>query len=841
MISDTKQRAILYVEDDEILARLFQKHLKRAGYDVDIAMDGASGLAKYHDKDYDIVILDQNLPVLSGLEVLKKLMSDDANTPIIMLSGLGGEDLVIQALNYGAADFIIKDVDGGYLRLMPIIIEKVIRQKQLEIEKRVAEEVAQKAAQRFQHLVENISDLIGIVDVAGTIRYASPSIKTMLGYSQLSEIFEIVHPDDLDRFQELLIQMSKQAHYTRIPLAICLKHDNGSWHWMEGTITNLLTEPTIRGFVINLHDITSIRQAQQELEQERNILRTLIDVIPDRIYVKDTDGYFILCNESARAIQGFESLQDMIGKTIIDIGGEAFRPYHEMDLQVMEKNEAIINREDSFKEKWYIINKIPLQDKGGVVTGMAGVRSDITERKQYEQKIIKHNLRLLNLQGASGVIASNLSFHEVVETIVAEIAQLTGFQICTVSNWNREEDTVKAIVSYDLLDRGYHKWDMIYHLRDYPVTKQVLTDWDIVQQTISQVDLDESEKQYMLEEDLKSLVMLPIVVQGQAMALVELEDGQVERTLDAEEIVIVELLLHQAGIAMQNAYLFENIQQQAQEIQRASSRYHALFEQSHDGVILMDTQGTYIGANQRAYDMLGYDSSKLELLGLSYRERSTPSSRHQSVERLRQLNDGEKLAPYERILRKRDGTEFHAEILTELVQDDVGNPLHIQCIVRDITERKRIEQALLEHQERLHVLHAMASQSSADVETILQNALKNASQLLGLDVGIISKIEDNIYTIQHVSAPPEVELLSGQIFDLADTFCELVYASDEMVSITHASATKYKKHPCYEKTNLECYVGAPLIVDGKRFGTLNFSSQTPVLKRLQKLTRILCA
>ncbi len=130
--------------------------------------------------------------------------------------------------------------------------------------------------------------------------------------------------------------------------------------------------------------------------------------------------------------------------------------------------------------------------------------------------------------------------------------------------------------------------------------------------------------------------------------------------------------------------------------QEAEARYRGLFEQSHDAIFILDLQGRHITANQRAADMMGY--SLEELHGLSVREAS--AELQQSLQVIQQLLSGEHVTHYERLFQKKDGTIFPVEINVELVRDSHGNPLHIQSIVRDITERKEAEKKLRESEER---------------------------------------------------------------------------------------------------------------------------------------------
>lgn len=130
---------ILYMEDDPGVARLIQKRLQGAGYVVDIAHDGNEGLSKCSPGAYDLAMVDQNMPILDGLDVIRILASRDSLPPTIMITGSGSEMIAVEALKLGARDYIVKDVEGGYLELLPAVIAHVLAQQRLLDEKQRAE------------------------------------------------------------------------------------------------------------------------------------------------------------------------------------------------------------------------------------------------------------------------------------------------------------------------------------------------------------------------------------------------------------------------------------------------------------------------------------------------------------------------------------------------------------------------------------------------------------------------------------------------------------------------------------------------------------------------------
>ena len=154
-MSESGPTRILYMEDDPGLARLFKKRLERAGYVVDIARNGEEGLAMYAAGTYDVVAVDQQMPVYSGLEVIRIMASQGPLLPMIMVTGSGSERIAVEAMKLGAGDYIVKDVDGGYLELLPTVIEQVLQQWRLVEEKQQAEEERERllVAEREQRLL----------------------------------------------------------------------------------------------------------------------------------------------------------------------------------------------------------------------------------------------------------------------------------------------------------------------------------------------------------------------------------------------------------------------------------------------------------------------------------------------------------------------------------------------------------------------------------------------------------------------------------------------------------------------------------------------------------------
>jgi len=136
---------ILYVEDDLAQARLAKKCLERAGFEVDLALDGQAGLDQCAACRYDAVVVDQTMPGLSGLDVIRALGEQyDPPPPTIMVTGTGNESIAVEAMKLGLSEYLVKDLEGGFVNVLPLVVERAIAQRRTLLEKRrIERELAQ--------------------------------------------------------------------------------------------------------------------------------------------------------------------------------------------------------------------------------------------------------------------------------------------------------------------------------------------------------------------------------------------------------------------------------------------------------------------------------------------------------------------------------------------------------------------------------------------------------------------------------------------------------------------------------------------------------------------------
>jgi PAS domain S-box-containing protein len=279
------------------------------------------------------------------------------------------------------------------------------QQLQLEIESRkVAEKEVAKREKRFRALIENIADGIVVNDEHSAVLYQSPSVTRILGYTfeerHRKPVLNYVHPDDSDRFLKFYDELA--AHPGKpLPFQIRTKHKNGHYVWLEGVVTNLLHDRNVNGYVANYRDISERKAAEESLRQERYLLRTLIDHVPDYIYIKDTEFRHIINNRANVNLIGASSEDETIGKTVLDyFDPDLAAQFMEADRKVLASGQSVLNIEESIvghsnEIRWLLTSKIPLVENGEVV-GLIGISRDITELKKAELVLRDLNESLSN-------------------------------------------------------------------------------------------------------------------------------------------------------------------------------------------------------------------------------------------------------------------------------------------------------------------------------------------------------------------------------------------------------------------------------------------------------------
>ncbi len=264
---------VLYAEDNATDVDLLRRHLAihAPHIHLDMVSTAADALQRLpvrgHVSDYDLLLLDYRLPGLNALEMLKELYQvRGLDMPVVLVTGRGDEDVALQALKLGAADYVPKN--PGYLYQLPSVLENAFHRDKLAREQAALRE----SEARFRRLAENAQDIIYRYCLTPTpgFEYISPAVTTITGYTP-EELytdpalgFNRLHPDD----RPLLEAAIRKDTPLEMPPTFRWIRKDGTMIWSESRHVPIYDEAgnlvAIEGIV---RDITERKRAEEELQQ----------------------------------------------------------------------------------------------------------------------------------------------------------------------------------------------------------------------------------------------------------------------------------------------------------------------------------------------------------------------------------------------------------------------------------------------------------------------------------------------------------------------------------------------------------------------------------------------
>jgi len=148
----TATPTLLYIDDDEALARLVDRGMTRLGFRVVHASSGTEGLERLAKGGIDVVALDQYMPGLDGLETLEQILSIPNAPPVVFVTAAQDSSIAVTALKAGAADYLVKDALGDFIPLLQVAIDGALRQALLQKARDAAEAEVHASRDRFAAL-----------------------------------------------------------------------------------------------------------------------------------------------------------------------------------------------------------------------------------------------------------------------------------------------------------------------------------------------------------------------------------------------------------------------------------------------------------------------------------------------------------------------------------------------------------------------------------------------------------------------------------------------------------------------------------------------------------------
>jgi PAS domain S-box-containing protein len=264
-------------------------------------------------------------------------------------------------------------------------------------EQKQAGEVLRRSREEFKDLFDNAPVGFHEVDAEGRLIRINNTELQMLGYSAgelLGQFIWKISGEAETTRQTVLAKLAGKMAPLQDFERMFRRKDGSTFPVLINDRLLKREDGTVVGLRAAVQDITEQKQAEETLARERQLLRTLIDNLPDGIYAKDTEARKILANPADLKNLGCKTEAEAVGKTDFDLfPKEIADAFFADDQSVLKDGKPVINREEKAilkggETRWLLTSKIPWRDASGKIIGLVGIGRDITDRKNLEEQIV---------------------------------------------------------------------------------------------------------------------------------------------------------------------------------------------------------------------------------------------------------------------------------------------------------------------------------------------------------------------------------------------------------------------------------------------------------------------
>ena len=568
-------------------------------------------------------------------------------------------------------------------------------------ERKRTEEALKLSEEKLRAIFESISDSITVVDGNGNITelneaavklFGCNSKEETFGMNALTFIVEEDQPAAIGKLQEGKPTKFAQYKYKRM---------DGSVFWGE-TSSGVLRDRSeaVTGFIGVIRDITERKRTEDTLRRSEERLRAYFENAPDAIFVYDFNGVFLDGNKKGEELTGY-SKDELIGKNFIESG--LFSEEYALKAmnavlkdargEAVEPEEYEITRKDGQKIYLEATSFVASSQWKGEVVGIA---RDISKRKQMEEKLCQSEEKLRrSFESIDDIIA--------VSDVEGKVIDVNESALHAYG-YKREE--IIGMSGFDLIAERYR--DNSYH---------------DMQETL-RMGYREPKEYIMLAKDgteFPTEVRASVLrdSQGEAVGMVAvLRDIRERKKIEGELEEYrnnLEKMVAQRTAELASAY---------EELRESEERLRGFFENMPDILYSHNTEGQFTDINKKALEISGY--SRDEIIGRNVLETGIlpPDQIEGVVEGLKGFEEGKSGYPYEVQLMKKNGDRIAVEAVSFPIKRK--GVLEVMGIARDITERKRTEEALRESEEKLRIM--FSSMADGVVVTDLEGKIKDLNE-----------------------------------------------------------------------------------------------------------------
>lgn len=361
-------------------------------------------------------------------------------------------------------------------------------------------------------------------------------------------------------------------------------------------------------------EIVERQRAEAALAEERNLLRTLIDNVPDLIFVKDVESRLILVNTASLLLRQLTEPDEMIGKTDFDLHSPELASQYYADEQcVIHSGQSLIAHEELYvtpsgQRKWLSTTKAPLRDSQGQIVGLVGLSRDITEQKQAKEELQRYrdhledlviertaSLRAANQQLQREVaerkqaeaererllvaereqrllaetmqevvlaLTSQTSHAAVLDEILRQTQRIVPFKTAHIALLEDDFLRVGRWYGYQSFDQQEMAFRLLQPVANFPLDQLVIG--SRIPLAVPDTQLESRWVVWPAVAWIRSYISVPICLQERVLGLLRL-DSDIPGKFSDEDAYRLLSLANAAAIALENARLYAETQQRLKE------------------------------------------------------------------------------------------------------------------------------------------------------------------------------------------------------------------------------------------------------------------------------------
>ncbi|WP_412060836.1 response regulator [Rubrivirga sp. IMCC45206] len=447
----------------------------------------------------------------------------------------------------------------------------------------------------------------------------------------------------------------------------------------------------------------ALREQRDQLQARGRLLRTVIDAIPEHVYVKDREGRCLIRNKYSADFLGLDDPSEAVGLTVFDTSEdpEVAADYWAEEDRVMRTGEAEIDFEEPYayggETGWLITSRIPLRDDSGAVVGLVGVTRDVTEQKQSRAKI-EAQRRLLQ------TVIDAIPDHIYVKDVQGR-ATLRNVASAAALGFDDPEEAVGA-TDAEVWRRRAADQDHVSDIEGYGLAASA-DDLTVIRTGRPLRDKEERDASGGWLLTTKVPLRGP---DGTVSGIVG-----VSRDITAQKAV--QAALRDARDAAEAARAAAEAQRR--EFERSQRLLRTVIDAIPDRITVKDREGRLLTRNLAAARIMGYETVE-ESVGLTLLETDVPRdlAERAHAEDLRVMETAEPLLAVE---TKRTFGEGWKESTKVPLQDESGEVVGLVSVMRDISERKAAEVALREAHDAAEAAREAAEAATRAKSEFLAN------------------------------------------------------------------------------------------------------------------------